>query len=152
ERRTTAGPALRRPATRRRLEGSPATAGRRPRLRAAATRSDGGAADPAAGTCSGSGAVAAVHALLVRQLAPVLDEVALPAGELLVRIRGDHLDRERLDALLPPQREDRLLVLLLLGCRALLWLLGEDVLEARFGLLRLLQRLVSGRLVFLGVL
>src|SRR5439155_13956585 len=56
-----------------------------------------------------SRALSAVHPLLVRQLAPVLDQVAR-APLALGRLLRDHLDGERLEALVAPGRQDRVLV------------------------------------------
>src|SRR6185436_313789 len=110
----------------------------RARTRRGAGRSTGGrprrrqsGGQPGAGAGSGSGAVPAEHLRLVLQLAPVLDEVAVRADEL-GRLRGHHLDREGLQALLTGQSEDG--VVLLLGLLGAGLLLDQDVLD-RFDVL-----------------
>jgi hypothetical protein len=95
-----------------------------------------------------SDAVSTEHALLVRQLTPMLHQVAVPARELFVRIGRDHLHRERLHALLGSQGKDRLLVLFFARAEgAFLGLLRQDLLEARLALLE-----VGFLLGLLGVL
>src|SRR5439155_25848964 len=92
-------------------------------------------ASPGAAGERRSGAVATVHALLVCQLAPVLHEIALAAREL-GGLLWDHLHRECLDRLFPPEGKARLLFLFFLGGGSLLGLRGQDLLEARVPALR----------------
>src|SRR5262249_52176070 len=121
---TAAGPGRRRPGAPGRGEDWPGRPRRRP------LPPPGWRAGAAA--LAHSGAVPAVHPGLVRQLTSMLDEVALPAHEL-GRLLGNDLDGERLDALFSPQRQNRLVVLLLVGGRALFRLLGENVIQAGLG-------------------
>src|SRR6266508_790780 len=78
-----------------------------------------------AGRPRGSGAVAAEHLGLVLELASVLHQVALLAYEL-GGLRRDHLDRERLEALLSRQAEEAV-ILLFLALPGLL--LDQEVLD-----------------------
>src|SRR5881628_1503466 len=88
-------------------------------------------------TARGSRAVATEHSLLILQLAPVFDQVAVPADEL-GGLQRDHLGLEGLEALAVPRgRGRRLLFLLGLFLAGASFLLDEQVLDRLHVLVRI---------------